>query len=106
MEAMQVLQAPNTSLFVAVKEAISCPDFNQRRFYQKQVFYRLPLRPLIKFFYLMVICRAFLDGRAGITYATLMLIYEYFIALKVQEFSRGNRLVDSEDPTILPPPVS
>jgi hypothetical protein len=32
--------------------------------------------------------RAFLDGRAGITYATLQAIYEYFIVLKAAELRR------------------
>jgi hypothetical protein len=34
---------------------------------------------------------AFLDGRAGLTYATLQAIYEYFIVLKTRE------LVNTQD---------
>lgn len=45
----------------------------------------MPLRPLIKFLLLYVGKRGFLDGRAGLTYAMLQSIYEYFIVLKTRE---------------------
>lgn len=60
-------------------------DFHQRRFHQKELFYRLPARPLVKFLVLYVLKRGFLDGRAGFTYATLQSIYEYCIVLKTRE---------------------
>jgi glycosyltransferase involved in cell wall biosynthesis len=66
-------------------KAFVCRDFNERRFHQKELFYRLPARPLIKFILLYVMKRGFLDGRAGLTYATLQSIYEYFIVLKTRE---------------------
>jgi glycosyltransferase involved in cell wall biosynthesis len=94
MEAQQILKANCESTFPIIKAAITSPDFNQRRFYQKQLYYRLPLRPLIKFFYLIFIRRAFLDGKAGITYSLLMMIYEYLIVLKVQEESHLSQKVN------------
>jgi glycosyltransferase involved in cell wall biosynthesis len=60
-------------------------DFNERRLHQKAIFYGLPARPLIKFFYMVMMRRAFLDGWAGIRYAILQSIYEYFIVLKTKE---------------------
>lgn len=60
-------------------------DFNERRMHQKTIFYRLPARPLIKFIYMLVVRRAFLDGWPGIRYAILQAIYEYFIVLKTKE---------------------
>ena len=60
-------------------------DFNRRRFHQKELFCRLPARPLIKFLLLYVLKRGFLDGRPGLTYALLQSIYEAMIVLKVQE---------------------
>jgi glycosyltransferase involved in cell wall biosynthesis len=60
-------------------------DFNERRLHQKAIFYRLPGRPIIKFMYLMVVRRAFLDGWPGVRYAILQAIYEYFIVLKTKE---------------------
>lgn len=64
-------------------------DFHRRRFHQKELFYRLPARPLIKFLMLYIVKRGFLDGSAGLTYATLQSIYEYFIVLKTKEIRRG-----------------
>lgn len=63
-------------------------DFNRRRFHQKELFYRLPARPLIKFLLLYVFKRGFLDGRPGFTYALLQSIYEAMIVLKVQELEQ------------------
>ncbi|MDB4466045.1 hypothetical protein N9057_07125, partial [Akkermansiaceae bacterium] len=69
----------------SLKKALFSKDFTEKRFHQKEFFYRMPLRPFIKWFYMMVGRFAFLDGRAGITYATLQSIYEYFIVLKQKE---------------------
>jgi len=42
----------------------------------------------LKFLYLYVIKRGFLDGRSGFTYCVLQSIYEYMIALKMKELER------------------
>ena len=60
-------------------------DFNERRVHQKAIFYGLPARPMIKFMYMLIARRAFLDGLPGIRYAILQAIYEYFIVLKTKE---------------------
>lgn len=69
----------------SLRSALFHPDFNERRRYQKALFYRLPGRPFIKFFYMMAVRCAFLDGWPGIRYAILQSIYEYFIVLKTKE---------------------
>jgi glycosyltransferase involved in cell wall biosynthesis len=69
------------------KEALFNRDFNVRRRHQKGLFYKMPLRPAIKFAYMMLVRRAFLDGWAGIRYALLQAIYEYFIVLKSKELA-------------------
>ena len=63
-------------------------DPNERRRRLKDIFFRLPARPLIKFLYYYGWRRGFLDGRAGLTYATLQAIYEYMIACKGAELER------------------
>ncbi len=63
-------------------------DFNQRRMHQKALFFRLPGRPLLKFLYMMVVRRAFLDGRPGVQYAVLQCLYETMIVLKQDEIRR------------------
>lgn len=60
-------------------------DFHARRFHQKELFYRLPCRPIIKFILLYLVKRGFLDGRAGFRYAVLQSFYEYLIVIKSQE---------------------
>lgn len=62
---------------------------NARRTAAKSLFARLPCRPLIKWLWLYVIRRGFLDGSAGFHYATLQAVYEYFIGLKVAELGRA-----------------
>lgn len=71
------------------KSALRDPDFHTRRLHQKAIFYRLPGRPIVKWIYMMFVRRAILDGSAGLTYATLQSIYEYFIVLKTKELQRG-----------------
>lgn len=85
LEAKTILTNREKQVPYSFKKAFTAKDFTERRFHQKEFFYRLPGRPFIKFFYMMVLRRAFLDGRAGITYATLQSIYEYFIVLKQRE---------------------
>jgi glycosyltransferase involved in cell wall biosynthesis len=70
------------------RKALRDPDFHTRRLHQKALFYRMPGRPAIKWLYMVIARRAFLDGWAGLTYATLQSIYEYFIGLKVEEMRR------------------
>jgi glycosyltransferase involved in cell wall biosynthesis len=63
-------------------------DPNVRRRALKDIFYRLPARPLVKFAYYAVWRRAFLDGRAGMTYAALQAMYEYMIDCNYRELVR------------------
>ncbi len=72
------------------RAALHDPDFHTRRLHQKALFYRLPARPLLKWLYMVVVRRSFLDGWAGMTYATLQAIYEYLIVLKVKELQRSS----------------
>lgn len=67
-------------------KAFTAKDFHTRRYHQKILFYHMPCRPQLKFFLLYFVKGGFLDGRAGLTYALLQSIYEYFIVLKVHEF--------------------
>jgi glycosyltransferase involved in cell wall biosynthesis len=74
----------STQSFSRVK-ALFSKDFHERRTHQKAWFYTLPLRPLIKFMYMIFLRRAFLDGRAGLTYCMLQTFYEYLIVLRSRE---------------------
>jgi len=63
----------------------------RRRRALKALSLRLPLRPLLRFLYMYLLRRGFLDGRAGLTYCRLLAIYEYLIVLKTRELLAGGR---------------
>jgi len=88
MEARHVVESRRGNAPFSLRGAFLARDFNQRRFHQKELFYRLPARPLIKWLYMVVARRAFLDGEAGMTYAYLQAIYEYMIVVKTKELER------------------
>lgn len=87
-EAQQILENRRGKTKFSLTKALFERDFNERRYHQKELFYRLPLRPLIKFFLLYFLKRGFLDGRAGYTYARLQMIYESMIVMKTEEMER------------------
>ena len=84
-EAQQIVANRVKGETFSITKAFTRKDFHERRYHQKELFYRLPLRPVIKFLLLYIGKRGFLDGRAGLTYAMLQSIYEYFIVLKTRE---------------------
>lgn len=89
LEARQILANRADHARFSVSKAFFCRDFHERRFHQKELFYRLPGRPLLKFLLLYVLKGGFLDGRAGLTYAALQPFYELMIVLKTRELERG-----------------
>lgn len=54
----------------------------ERRRYLKNLFIRLPMRPLLLFVYLYVVRLGFLDGRAGFDYALFKAACEWAITVK------------------------
>ncbi len=71
--------------------ALFTADAIERRRILKQLLYRVPLRPLIVFFYLYVFRLGMLDGRAGFYFSRMRAIYEFCIDLKVMEAKRRRR---------------
>ncbi len=66
-------------------------DNVKRRKALKELSFRLPFRPTLRFLYMYVLKRGFLDGYAGLTYCRLLAIYEYMIVLKVRELRRREK---------------
>ncbi|MBX3372869.1 MAG: glycosyltransferase family 2 protein [Phycisphaeraceae bacterium] len=62
-----------------------------RRLELKNLSFRMPGRPFLKFLYMYLLRGGILDGRPGLTYCTLQAIYEYQICLKVRELKRIER---------------
>jgi glycosyltransferase involved in cell wall biosynthesis len=71
--------------FAIAKGAIVSKNTHERRRLLKDLYYRMPARPLIKFLYMYVGKLGFMDGRAGFSYSMLIAFYEYWIVLKVDE---------------------
>ncbi|MGB7521309.1 MAG: glycosyltransferase family 2 protein [Spirulinaceae cyanobacterium] len=66
------------TLFFGVSEV-------ERRRALKDLSLRLPLRPLLRFFYMYFLLLGILDGKAGFNWCMLQAFYEYLILLKVWE---------------------
>jgi len=88
MEAIEAAKVRDTRVSSG---SVWSRDPNERRRALKDIFFRMPARPLVKFLYYYAWRRGFLDGRAGFTYATLQAFYEYLIACKGAELERRRR---------------
>lgn len=64
-------------------------DSTTRRRTLKRVFATLPFRPTLRFVYMFLWRRGFLDGAAGFRYARLLAIYEEMSVLKLWELRSG-----------------
>lgn len=67
------------------------PDPITRRIELKNLSFRLPFRPSLKFLYMYLLRMGFLDGRTGLTYCRLQKMYEWQIVLKVRELKRKEK---------------
>ena len=94
MEAERWIQENNGNFEFSLKKALFSKDFTEKRYHQKGLYYKLPFRPLIKWIYLVILKRSFLDGKEGIIVATLQSIYEYFIEIKTKELMIQNSAKD------------
>jgi glycosyltransferase involved in cell wall biosynthesis len=88
-ESQQIVAVRVAKRSFSLKQAFFNKDSSERRFHQKELFYRMPGRPLLKFILLYFGKRGFLDGRAGLRYAILQSFYEYLIVLKTTELTRN-----------------
>ena len=87
-EEALLLASGEATAHASLREALFAKGVQRRRVAQKAIFYRLPLRPLVKWLYLLLVRGAVLDGRAGMMYATLISFYEYLIEAKRREILR------------------
>jgi glycosyltransferase involved in cell wall biosynthesis len=88
LEAQQIVNNRAGNRPFSLEQAIFGREVSERRFHQKELFYRMPARPVLKFLLLYLGKRGFLDGREGLNYALLQSFYEYMIVLKTSELSR------------------
>lgn len=85
MEADRLIEEQAGSDLFSWKTALFSPDFHERRYHQKGIFYRMPCRPFLKWVFLVLFKQAFLDGMPGMRYAWLQTRYERLIDRKVSE---------------------
>jgi glycosyltransferase involved in cell wall biosynthesis len=92
LEAEQIERNRQSEQPFSLWKAFFAQERHDRRFHQKELFYRLPGRPVLKFLLLYLGKRGALDGRAGFRYALLQAIYEYMIVLKTEEIGENAAL--------------
>ncbi len=63
-------------------------DAVARRRALKELSFRVPCRPWLRFLYMYGVRLGFLDGRAGYAYCRLLAIYEQMIVFKMEELRR------------------
>jgi glycosyltransferase involved in cell wall biosynthesis len=85
LEARQIVANRGKSYPISRRKAMFSRNVNERRFHQKEIFYRLPFRPTVMFILLYFVRGGFLDGGAGLTYALMRCAYEKLIVLKTRE---------------------
>jgi glycosyltransferase involved in cell wall biosynthesis/uncharacterized protein YbaR (Trm112 family) len=59
----------------------------RRRALKRHVWYRVPARPAVRFVWMYLIKRGFLDGRPGLVYSKLLASYEAMIDAKLRELT-------------------
>jgi hypothetical protein len=84
-EAQQTLLDRGMEQPARFRDLFLADNAADRRKKLKSLYYRMPARPIIKFFFMYVVKRGFLDGRPGFIYAVLIAFYEYLIVLKTRE---------------------
>jgi len=80
-ESLKSLTEPNINW----SDIFSFSNPAGRRKALKELSFRLPFRPLLRFIYMYFLRLGFLDGWAGFHYCCLLSIYEYMIVLKMEE---------------------
>lgn len=71
----------------------------ERRHALKDLSLRMPLRPVVRWFYMYFILGGWRDGEAGFAWCTLQGFYEYLIVLKVKELKRQQTSATHVAPT-------
>ena len=88
-EALYAIKNSNNYKFY---DFLFCRNKLERRRILKAISFNMPFRPLLRFFYILIINLGFLDGFNGIRYAMLMAYYEWAIDLNIKEhLSKNNK---------------
>lgn len=88
MEAVEVLKLLRKGPDRQIAATLTGSGPERHRMLKLAAYRYLPCRSLFKFFWMYIIQRGFMDGRAGFRYCVLQTFYEYQISLKLIELSR------------------
>ena len=78
----------NLARGIALSNSIGASLFGsplERKRFLKRMWARFPLRPLLRFIWMYIIKRGFLDGRPGLIFCSLMSMHEAVISAKMYE---------------------
>lgn len=89
-EAERAIKIRGVGLKPDRQALVSKPSVAGRRFL-KDLSFRVPGRPVLRFLYHYVLRLGFLDGRAGFVYSALYSVYELMVDLKMAELDRRQK---------------
>ena len=84
-EAQQTMANRAQGKTLSLRAILLPKEKGDRRRNLKELYYRMPLRPLVKFIVMYFVKLGFMDGFAGFTYSMLISFYEFLIILKTKE---------------------
>jgi glycosyltransferase involved in cell wall biosynthesis/SAM-dependent methyltransferase/uncharacterized protein YbaR (Trm112 family) len=89
LEAQEMLRARDATSRTAAsgRPFGSWPE--RRRWLKLTVWYRMPFRPAIRFLWMFVVKRGFLDGKQGLVYCQLLAAYEAIIDARLLELEQS-----------------
>lgn len=85
-EAFETLKSLDSG-GLRLRELLSRDPLLRRRAV-KEISFRLPCRPTLRFLYMYLFRKGFLDGGPGFHYCRLIALYDYMIVLKMKEIRR------------------
>ncbi|HLO75448.1 MAG TPA: glycosyltransferase family 2 protein [Magnetospirillum sp.] len=85
-EAVESLESLRSSKLSLDWSALADPV--RRRRFLKELSFRMPFRPTLRFLYMYILRLGFMDGWPGYTYCRLLALYEYMIVVKMTEIRR------------------
>lgn len=86
-EAVETLRSLDQG-FHCWSDLLNFKEPSKRRRALKELSFRLPFRPTLRFLYMYLVRGGILDGWAGLTYCRLLSIYEYMVVIKIRELRR------------------
>jgi glycosyltransferase involved in cell wall biosynthesis len=84
-----------------IRGSLTGNRIHRRRFLKEHIWYRLPMRPVIRFVWRMVFRLGFLDGREGFIFILLQCVSDWHTNAKLYELRSAERMKRLE-PTLMP----